>query len=618
MKNLILNKTSKWIIISVLLLAGLIMSVYNLLIVNNKAVTDVAEEKEEIMSVETVKVVSQDISDNINLSGITEPLDKVMVSSKTTGKVISFNVKEGESVYAGQAIAQLEQDSILLASYNNAKMSLINTVSTTNQDISNAELAITTAEMNLINTKINAEENIKNTELAIDSAKIAFQNAEKSLDNTQSSSEQSIQNVYDNILVTMQSNLLTINTVLIVVGDIIGEEPGMTNANDDYEDVLGVKDMRSLNDTESLFLQTKINYENAKNNYDNLNTLSLNNEIDSIASDIATSLSLTKDVLESALVMLDNTITKSDFTPSDLSILKTSINTNLTNVNTAISTLQLSQQAIISSKLLDTSSSDNVVAVYESAKKNLETSEQGLVLVETQSKMQIDASEKHLKSTEANLESIKKRSKLQINLIDGQINSISAQLKNTTIIASISGVLNQVLVEVGEMAIAGKPIISIVNTESIKIELAITEFDIGRISNEQELKILLSAYPEEEFLGHIYYVGLVADQISKKFPIKIQVSNENKKIKAGMVAQVEILLEEQKDVLVIPKTAVFTEESFEKVYTIDENKCVKILSVKTEFINEETVLVKEGLAEGDTVVVNGNYDLKEGDKVNIK
>jgi multidrug efflux pump subunit AcrA (membrane-fusion protein) len=84
-----------------------------------------------------------------------------------------------------------------------------------------------------------------------------------------------------------------------------------------------------------------------------------------------------------------------------------------------------------------------------------------------------------------------------------------------------------------------------------------------------------------------------------------------------MVAQVKILSEEQGTVLTIPKTAIFTEEGLEKVYVVDENKRIKRVSVKTESVDEETALIKDGLLENDIVVINGNYELKEGDSVVI-
>ncbi len=617
MKNLILNKMGRQTMIGVLLLVGLTTSACGLLVDNNETAINNIDEKKQIISVETVKATLKNISNGISLSGITKPLDEVMVSPKMTGKIINFYAKEGGSVNAGQIIARLEQDSTLLASYNNAQTALTNTIAAANQDISNVELAVATAEMILTNTKINAEENIKNAELAIDSANVALKSAEKSLNNTQNSGEQSIQNAYDNIKTTMQSNLSSIKTALTAVGDIISEAPGTANANDDYDDVLGRRDLQSLSNTKNLFSQAKKSYEDAENNYYDLNALSLYNNIDSAADEMNLSLNLIKDTLNQTLIMLDNTITKSGFTSSDLSVLKTSVNTNLTSANTAISALQSNQQTIAGAKLSDTSGGNSAATAYDLAKKNLEKAEQGLILVKTQSKTQIDATEKQLESIKANLESAKKRAKLQISSAEGQINSINAQLENTAITAPISGILNQTLIETGEMAIAGKPIASIINTESIKIELAVTEFDIGRILDGQEASISLSAYPDEKFLGNIYYIGLAANQISKKFPVKIQISNEDKKIKAGMVAQVKILSEERKDALVIPETTIFTEESLEKVYTVDKNKRIKILSIKTEPINGGMVLIKDGLAEGDIIVLNGNYELKDGDEVNI-
>jgi RND family efflux transporter MFP subunit len=617
MRNLILSKISKRAIFSVLLLFGLVISTYSLLAGDGESTTEAISEEKRKISVETIKLAPQNIGYDINLSGTTKPMDEVMVSPMMSGKIVSFYVNEGERVNIGQVIAQLEQDSTLLASHNNARTSLTNTIATTNQDISNAELAVITAETNLTNIRINAEENIRNAELAIDSAEVSLESAKKSIGNTQNSSEQSVQNAYDNIRTTMQSNLSAIKIALTAIGDIIGEDPGTPNANDGYEDVLGVRNSQSLTNAKSLFFQAKKSYDHTENNYYGLNNSSLYTEIDVIANETSVSLYLIKEALSQTLVILDNTITKSGFTTSDLSALKTSINSNLTSVNTAINTLQTKQQAITSAKLSSTSGSDSMTTTYDSAKKNLEKAEQGLVLAKIQAKTQIEAAEKQLESTKANLESAKKRAQLQVSSAQGQVNSISAQLGNTTITAPISGIINQVLIEKGEMAAAGKPIAIIVNAESIKIELAVTEFDIGRVLEGQEAKILLSAYPEEEFFGSVYYVGLVADQISKKFPIKIQVFNEDKKIKAGMVAQVKILSEEQGTVLTIPKTAIFTEEGLEKVYVVDENKRIKRVSVKTESVDEETALIKDGLLENDIVVINGNYELKEGDSVVI-
>ena len=68
--------------------------------------------------------------------------------------------------------------------------------------------------------------------------------------------------------------------------------------------------------------------------------------------------------------------------------------------------------------------------------------------------------------------------------------------------------------------------------------------------------------------------------------------------------------------LIIPKKAIITEENLEKVYMVNKDKRIKIIPVKTES-NEEMVLIKDGLVEGDIVVINSNYKLEDGDEVRI-
>ena len=164
---------------------------------------------------------------------------------------------------------------------------------------------------------------------------------------------------------------------------------------------------------------------------------------------------------------------------------------------------------------------------------------------------------------------------------------------------------------------AGSPVAEIVNTRKIEIEVALTEFDIGKVFVGQKAEVILSAYPNEKFTGKVSYVSPVADPVSKKFPVKIQLENPNGKIKAGMVAEIKIIIKKEKNVLVIPKSAVFKEGEIEKVYVVENSK-VKIKNIKTEIIDENRLKVLEGLSEGEEIIINGNYDLKEGDLVIIE
>jgi RND family efflux transporter MFP subunit len=619
MKKINITKKQRRVIVGIVLLLGLMISMNSLLATKKESKTNEDNSFDlQKTSVEVALVASQDFAENINLSGTAKPMEEVLVSPKMSGKLISFLVSEGDNVNAGQVIARIEQDAVLLSSHNNAQTGLTNTIAAASQEVSNAELAVITAESNLVNIKINTEENLKSAKLSVEAAEIALAGAEKNLKNTGDNNEQSVKNAYDNMMISLQGNLLTIKTALTATGNIIGEDPGDKGSNDDYESVLGVRKTQSLSDTKGLFLQARSKYEEVYGNYQALSANSGYEEIDSAAKEINEALDLIKNLLNQAIVMLDNTITKSDFSSSDLSGLKTIVNTNLTAITTAMNTLQAGQQAIIGAGLAETNNNDAISSAFEAANKNLERAQQGLVSAEAQAISQVDIYTKQLDAAKAGLESVKRRTQLQISSARAQVDSVSAQLSNTVVTAPISGILNQRLSEVGEMALAGQPVASIINADSIKIELAVTEFDIGKISEGQEVGIFLSAYPKEKFTGTVYYTGLAADMVSKKYPVKIQIANSDKKIKAGMVAEVEISLGEQNDVLLIPRTAVFMENDVEQVFVVDQNGLIKILTISTEPAGEDTLIVREGLSVGDKVVINGNYNLSAGEEVIIE
>ena len=261
---------------------------------------------------------------------------------------------------------------------------------------------------------------------------------------------------------------------------------------------------------------------------------------------------------------------------------------------------------------------ETLLTAYNNAKNNLNN-----VLASTKkdkkvAKVAIKTSDGDAKKqAEANLSSVKKKIELQIGLAQGQIDSAQAQLNNTIIKAPISGVISQIYLDIGEMIVAGSPAVHISNPKDIEISLALTEFDVGRIKVGQEVEINLAPYPDEKFMGKVYYVSSVASPVSKKFPVKAKLENLEDKIKGGMIAKINITTDKQENVLIIPKTAVFTDDNIEKVYLVDNSSRIKIAAVKTESVNDK-LKVLEGLSGNENIVINGNYDLIEGEEIIIK
>jgi multidrug efflux pump subunit AcrA (membrane-fusion protein) len=101
--------------------------------------------------------------------------------------------------------------------------------------------------------------------------------------------------------------------------------------------------------------------------------------------------------------------------------------------------------------------------------------------------------------------------------------------------------------------------------------------------------------------------------------VKIQLENKDRKIKAGIIADIKIITHQEDNVLIISKSAAFkNDDGLEKVYLVDDDSKIKITLVKTEAVGKNKLKVIEGLVEGDEVVVEGNYELEEGEVAEVK
>jgi RND family efflux transporter MFP subunit len=576
MNNLIKNKTHRRILFGAIIVFGLIIvassffaarggnflpaNILGSVSSDTKSVSD-----ERTVIVQTKKISLEDITQSISASAVTKPLNEAKVSPKVSGKVVGIYFKEGGWVNAGQTIIQLEQDQTLRVAYNNA-------------------------QTNLINTRAAMEQDIKAAGVAVEAAKVALANAKKSLNNTGATNEQAIADAYTNALDTARTAVLTGTNAIVTATELQykyfgtgGDQEAIRIAEKKSKAIRLLLGEPNAGRWISQFIiplngGVKGQVEDATANFSQ-------KKVDQILIDIVPALQAVRDLLTEVRSDLD---WKSTALPSE----KTAVDTARAGIESSLTVLSASKQAITNAKLGKTTGNDAAQSAYEAAKKQLE-------------------------SAEANLDSVKKRAELQIAAAQGQLESVQAQLDNTAIVAPISGVVSQKYIEVGEMAMAGSPVAEIVNTNGIEIELSLTEFDIGKIFVGQKAEVSLAAYPDKKFIGKVYYVSSVADPVSKKFPIKIQLENTDGKIKAGMVANVKIITDQQKDVLVIPKSAVFKEGDIEKVYVV-ENSRVKIKTIKTESITEDKLKVVEGLSAGEEIIVNGNYDLKDGDLVTVE
>jgi HlyD family secretion protein len=186
-------------------------------------------------------------------------------------------------------------------------------------------------------------------------------------------------------------------------------------------------------------------------------------------------------------------------------------------------------------------------------------------------------------------------------------------IASMTLIAPISGIILSRDTDKGSAVIpissayGGTVIMTLADVSEKHFRGDVDEADIGKVHLGLEARIYVEAYPDEPFkakLTHISPRGQEEEDIIN-FEIKATVGDQENKLRVGMSADAELILEEHENVLTIPEGAVIYEDgkTFVNIQdsSIEEGKRkVEITKGISDGLKTEVI---SGLEEGQVVVL---------------
>ena len=173
--------------------------------------------------------------------------------------------------------------------------------------------------------------------------------------------------------------------------------------------------------------------------------------------------------------------------------------------------------------------------------------------------------------------------------------------EDTRILSPITGVIAKKYVEQGEVIGVGTLLFQLIDMEQVEIETSITEEELSFVQKGQSVSFSTPAYPHTVFQGEIDRVSWISDSMNRRFPVYIKATNPKQELRAGMTAQIT-LLQQLKNVVFVPTSAVNYEEQKPYVYVIYEGRArTKEVAVGGRF--SEGTLITYGLHAGEQIVV---------------
>jgi len=240
---------------------------------------------------------------------------------------------------------------------------------------------------------------------------------------------------------------------------------------------------------------------------------------------------------------------------------------------------------------------ENAEANYEKAKKDFERYE---LLLETKS------------ITEVQYEA----AKLTYSQTESALKISQRQLKDSKIISPLSGVVIAKNIELGTYVNTGNPVATIVNIERLKVKVYVPELEAFKLKEGDAVELTTEVYPGTIFNGKITTINAKADD-AHSYLVEITVSNnKSRPLRAGLFARVIFKTLESLSATVIPRAALIGSIKDAKVFVIENNIArIRKIVVGAEYGNKMEVI--DGLSVGETVVVNGQVNLRDSVAVTI-
>ena len=207
----------------------------------------------------------------------------------------------------------------------------------------------------------------------------------------------------------------------------------------------------------------------------------------------------------------------------------------------------------------------------------------------------------------------------QIGVSNAQNGLSSAQMAKgfSTITAPINGVVTMVNANVGSFATASAPMFEVSDISKLKVTAGVNESSVSRIRRGQEVLVKVEAVSEEWISGTITEIGQAMNPQTKNYPITVALNMAPGKMVPGMYAEIEMIVDHTDDVIVIPVEAIVYKDTEPVCYVIDDDNRVKEVSLKLGMNDGNFYVVTDGLYEGDQIIVKGNRNLVDGEKITV-
>lgn len=159
------------------------------------------------------------------------------------------------------------------------------------------------------------------------------------------------------------------------------------------------------------------------------------------------------------------------------------------------------------------------------------------------------------------------------------------------------------------------PLYVISDISKLSLLMEVFEVNLAKIKIGQQVSVTVPAYPDERFPATVKYIGQELDETTRTILVRCELPNPDGRLLPGMYATVDVQSGPSDQAIVIPLTAVFTEDENDYVFIELNNHHYKKLPVTLGLRLKDKAVVANGLQPGEKLVSEGALLLRTEETV---
>jgi len=205
--------------------------------------------------------------------------------------------------------------------------------------------------------------------------------------------------------------------------------------------------------------------------------------------------------------------------------------------------------------------------------------------------------------------------------LEKSLELLELQLGKSKVYAPISGTVDQIMTEAGEMAMPGGPLFTLLDTRRVKVRVDAPENYLTTISKGQEVTVSIPALGRD-YIERVSLIGSTIDRGNRTFKVEVEMANPDGVLKPNLLANMKVAELRIEEAVVIPLNLLQQEVGGKKYVLVagqgEDGTVAKKVYVTTGESAENLIIITKGLSGGEDLIEEGARGLSDRERISIQ